>query len=232
MTLAVVRKDLAVLWASPVPYVSGALFHVVLGLLYLEQLRVRSQAVIQPLFPLAGLLLLAMIPLVTMRAFAEEERSGTLDLLLAVPVGVGRLVVGKWLAAVVTVAVVAAPALLFAGLLGWWGDPDPGPVITGYLGLLLLTAAVSAVGVLTSTLTSSQPVAAMTAFFVVLLLWFAHVGADQVSETGLLGHFSLSERLRGFAGGGIDVADTVFLCCLAAGSLLLAVMAVHVRRER
>jgi hypothetical protein len=83
MTQAVIRKDLVVLWSSPIPYVVGALFHLALGMLFVDQLAVRRQAVIQPLFPLAGFLLLVMAPLLTMRSFAEEARTGTLDVLQA-----------------------------------------------------------------------------------------------------------------------------------------------------
>src|SRR5204863_9933456 len=105
VTLAVFRKELAVLWASPVPYMTGALFHVVLGLLYVDQLAGRGQAVIQPLFPIAGFLLLLVVPLLAMRTMAEEIRSGTLDVLQVGRLPSGPLLVGKWLAVWVTTVV-------------------------------------------------------------------------------------------------------------------------------
>ena len=232
MIRAVVRKELAVTWASPVPYVTGALFHAVLGILFVDQLNAGDQAVIQPLFPLAGFLLLAMVPLVTMRALADEERTGSLDVLLAVPVPTGRLVVGKWLAALATVIVVVAPAALFAGLLALYGSPDTGPILSGYLGLVLLAAVLAAVGVLGSSLTSSLPVAAMAAFFVSLLLWFAGSAGQGVGSAGLLGRLSLSERLRAFSGGGIETGDLAVVVALGAGALVLAVAVVDARRLR
>lgn len=232
MIWAVVRKELGVTWASPVPYVTGALFHVVLGILFVDQLRAHDQALIQPLFPLAGFLLLAMVPLVTMRALADEERTGSLDVLLAVPVATGRLVVGKWLASLVTIAIVVAPAGLFAGLLALYGSPDTGPIFSGYLGLLLLAAVLAAVGVLGSSLTSSLPVAAMSAFFFSLLLWFAGSTGDDLPSSGLLGRLSLSERLRAFSGGGIETGDLFVLVALAVGALVLAVAVVDARRLR
>jgi ABC-2 type transport system permease protein len=227
---AVARKDLAVLWLSPVPYVVGALLHLVLGFLYVNQLHVRAQAVIQPLFPIAGFLLLAMTPLLTMRSFAEELRTGTLDLLQAVPVRGRQLVVGKWLACWSTAVAVTTPAVLFGVLLHWWGDPDSGPMVTGFVGLALFSGALSALGVLASTLTASQPVAAMVAFFASLLLWFAHVGSETLA-TGVLASLSLSERLRAFAGGAVDSADAGFLVLLAAGCLVLAAAVVNGRRS-
>lgn len=232
MTRAVLRKELAVLWASPIPYVVGALFHLTVGLLYVNQLQGRNQAVLQPLFPLAGFLLLLLAPLIAMRSFAEESRTGTLDVLLAVPVPARPLVLGKWLACWITTVVVVAPAGLFVLLLALWAEPDFGPAIAGFLGLALLAAAVSGVGVAASALSSSQPVAAVVAFIAGLLLWFSYAGSGTVSLGGLLLRLSLSERLRGFAGGAIDSADAGYFAVLAAASLVVAAIAVGGRRLR
>lgn len=232
MTRAVLRKDMAVLWSSPIPYVVGALLHVALGMLYVDQLEVRRQAVLQPLFPLGGFLLLVMVPLLTMRAFAEEARTGTLDLLQAVPVRTRPLVVGKWLAAWVTAVAVFAPALLFVLLAAWWGDPDPGPIVAGFAGLTLFAGALAGVGVLASSLTSSQPVAAIAALFLSLVFWFADVADDAPTAGSLLVRFSLRERLRSFASGVIDTSDVAWFLLVLVGALLLAAQAVETRRLR
>ena len=232
MTRAVLRKDLVALWTSPIPYVVGALFNLVLTTLYVNELEVRQQALIQPLFPLAGFLLLALVPVVTMRSFAEEAKTGTLDLLLAVPVRPGPLVAGKWLAAWLTVVVAAAPSAVFALLLHRWGEPDGGPILAGFLGLTLLVGAVSGLGVLASTFTSSQPVAAMVTLFTGLLLWFAHVGADSLSSGTVFLHLSVSERLRSFAGGVVDLSDVAFFAVLAAAALLVSAAVLDGRRLR
>ena len=220
------------MWTSPIPYVVGALLHLAVGLLYVDQLEARGQAVIQPLFPLAGFLLLVMAPLLTMRSFAEEARTGALDLLQAVPVRGRYLVAGKWLAAWVTSVVVFAPAALFVGLLYLWGTPDAGPIAAGFLGLLLLTAALTAVGVLASSVTVSQPVAAVLALFITLLFWFVDVASDTPQADSLLLRFSLRERLHSFAGGIVDSADVTFFVILLAAALALAVQAVEGRRLR
>jgi ABC-2 type transport system permease protein len=229
---AVVRKDLAVLWASPIPYSVGALLHLALGLLYIDQLEVRRQAVLQPLFPLAGFLLLVMVPLITMRSVAEEARTGTLELLEAIPVRPRHLVVGKWIASSVTGLLTFAPALLLVLFVARWGDPDPGPVVSGFFGLALLTVALAAVGVLASSLTASQPVAAVLTLFVSLLFWFADVADDAPATGSVLQRFSLRERLHGFAAGVIDSADVAYFVLLAAAGLLLGVQALAARRLR
>lgn len=220
------------LWGSSLPYVVGAAFHAVLGTLAVNQLEVRGQAVIQPLFPVAGFLLLFAVPVLTMRAVAEEARAGTLDLLLAIPVAARPLVVGKWLSAWLSSLVVLAPAALFVGLLQMWGDPDEGPAVTGFVGLVLLAAALAALGVLASSVTSSQPVAAMVGTFGVLVLWFAHAGPAGLSSGSVLASLSFSERLRTFAGGAIDLADVGFFACVTAGCLAAAELAVEARRLR
>ena len=232
MTLAVLRKELATLWASALPYAVGAAFHVVLGILMVNQLEVRAQAVAQPLFPIAGFLLLFALPALTMRTFAEEARTGALDLLLAMPVPPRPLVLGKWLAAWLSALVVLAPAVLIVVLVELWGEPDRGPVVSGFLGLALLCAALAGIGVLASSVTSSQPVAALLAVFGVLVLWFAGVGTTAVGTGGLLSSLSLSDRLRTFADGAVDTGDIGYFVGVAAGCLALAALAVDLRRLR
>lgn len=232
MIRAIVRKDLASTWASPAPYIVGATFQAVIGLLMVDQLAVRGQAVIQPLFPLAAFLLLLMVPALTMRSFAEEAETGTLDLLEVVPVPTTRMVLAKWLAGWTTSLVVLAPAVVFVVMVNLWGDPDHGPVVTGFLGLVLLAGAASAIGVLTSSCTESQPIAAMTAIFVSVAAWFAHLGDAAVGDGGLLAAVSFSERLRLFAGGAVDTGDVVFFAGVIVAALTIATTLIDLRRIR
>ena len=231
VVLAVTRKDLASLWASPLPWVAGAAFQAVLGLLVVDQLALRQQAVVQPLFPIAGLLLVITVPVVTMRAFAEESRTGSLDLLLLVPVRPAPLVVAKWLAAWLTCVALVLPAILYAWLAALWGDPDLGPVVTGFAGLAVLVAALAAIGVLASSATASPPVAALTAVMAGLVLWFAGA-ATGGAGAGPLATISLSERLRTFAAGAIDTGDAAFLVALVVGALVTAATVLDLRRLR
>lgn len=232
MTRAVLRKDLASLWVSSVPYIVAALFHLVLGVLYVNQLEARDQAVFQPLVPIAGFLLVLTVPLITMRTLSDEARTGTLDVLQAIPVRTGPLVAGKWLAAWLTVVGILAPLGVTVALVSWFGDPDAGPVIGGLVGLVLLAGTLCGIGVLASSLTSSQPVAAMASLFVTLLVWFAHVGSESLSAGSVLARLSLSERLRLFAGGAIDSGDVVYLVAVAVAASAMAALAVDARTLR
>jgi ABC-2 type transport system permease protein len=229
---AVLRKDLAVTLASPIPWIAGALFHLVLGLLFVSELVARRLALIQPMFPLAGFLLLILVPIVTMRSLAEEARTGTLDLLQAIPVSTAKLVVGKWLAAWATTLLIIATAGAAVVVVSVFGDPDPGPATTGFLGLAMMSAALTGIGVFASSMTKAQPVAAVFGFFIGLILWFAHIGSNVLVTGAVLAHLSISERLRSFAAGVIDTGDIAFLLILTAGSLVLAATAVDARRLR
>lgn len=232
MTRAIFVKELKVLWASPLPFVLGAVMNATLGVLGWSQISVRGQAVFQPLVPIAGFLLLLVAPILAARIVAEELRSGTLEVLLAIPVRRGALVAGKYAAVALTLLVIVAPVLLFAVLLSIYGDPDPGPVVSGLVGLVLLAAALAGIGLFSSSTTSSQPVAAIVGLFVVLLLWFAHTGSDALPVGGFLGGFSISERLRSFAGGVIDLSDVAFFASLALGAVVASAGAIEVRRWR
>lgn len=225
-------KELKVLWASPLPYVLGAVFNATFGVLAWSQITERGQAVFQPLVPIAGFLLLLVSPIAASRVFSEEIRTGTLELLLAIPVRRAVLVVGKYVAVLVTMLALAAPMLLFVLLLSLYGDPDTGPVVAGLIGLVLFSAALSAVGVLASSLTASQPVAAIVGVFAVLLLWFAHTGSDALPTGAFLGAFSISERLRTFAGGLVDLGDVAFFLVVVVVMLSAAGVAVESRRWR
>lgn len=229
---ALAAKDLAVLWTSPLPYVGGAVFHALLGLLYVSQLETRQQALIQPLFPVAGFLLVVVVPVLTMRAFADETKAGSLDLLVAAGVPTPVLVIAKWLAAWITALAILAPSLLFVVLLHLYGNPEPGPIIAGYLGVVLLTAILTAVGVLASASTTAAPVAATATLFVAMVLWFVHIGNDSIVVNATVTRFSLSERMRSFAGGGIDTGDLTFFVLGTVAAVALTAVVLRARRLR
>jgi ABC-2 type transport system permease protein len=228
--LTVAAKDLRSLVSSPIPWVAGAVFHAVVGLLYVDQLAGRGQAVVQPLFPIAAFLLLAVASLVTMRSIADEARSGTLELLEAADVSPAALAVGKWLAAWLTTLVVLLPLGLAIVLVGQWGDPDLGVVEAGFIGLAALSAAACGIGVLASSLTSSQPVAAALSFFVTALAWFSTAAPG--GEAGPLARLSFSERVRSAAGGALDSADLGLFVVVTAVAVAGAWLALRARRLR
>jgi len=230
MIWATVRKELVSLWTSPVPYVVGALVSGAVGVLFVDTLRAREQAVFQPMVPLAGFLILAVAPALSMRTLADESRSGTLDVLLASGASAARLVLAKWIATVVTLVALLLPLSVHAALLLWWGEPDVAPMVTGAIGLILLAALATAVGVAASSLTSSLPVAAMGSFVVLLLAWFIHPSPESASLRTLSARLSLSDRVRGLASGAIDTGSVAFFVTTTVVCLIVARAAVARRR--
>lgn len=230
MTRAVLRKELATLWTSPVPWVAGAALQAVVSILFVDQLQARAQAVVQPLFPIAGLLTVVAVPVLAMRAFTEEKRSGGLDVMLAARVPAVPLAAGKFLAAWLTALTILLPSLVLAWLTALWGDPDPGPVISGFIGLALLAGAMSAMGVLASATTSSQTLAALVTILAGLVLWFVGSATGGSSLARALGSVSLSQRMKTFASGGIESGDVVFFLGVAVVGMLAAAVLVQPTR--
>lgn len=230
MIRATLRKELVSLWTSPVPYIVCALVNVAVAVLFIDTLRARQQAVFQPMVPLAGFMVLAVAPALTMRTIAEETRSGTIDVLLASRARIGQLVVAKWLAAALTLVAVFAPISIHAVLLLWWGEPDTAPMRTGLLGLVVLALAATAIGVATSALSSSLPVAAMGAFVVMLLGWFVQPSPSSAALRSLGARLSISERVRGVAGGAVDTGSLGFFGAVTVIGLVVATAAVARRR--
>ena len=134
--------------------------------------------VMRPLFSNMSVVLLFFIPMLTMRLFAEERKSGTIELLLTYPVRDGEVLAGKYLAALALYVLLLALTLLYPGLVAYFTRVEWGPILTGYLGLVLTGAAFLAVGVLVSSLTENQIVAGFGTFGILLAFWIVGWGAE------------------------------------------------------
>lgn len=230
--LATFRKELMITWASPLPWVMGALFHLLWGYLYVNELEARRQALFQPAVPLAAFLLLVIVPVLTMRTLAEERRSGSLDLLLTTRVRPASLVVGKWAATWLSGVILLAPVTAVVVVIERFASFDPGPVLVSLVGLILMAATLTAIGVVVSSCTASLPLAVAGSFLVGLMLWFAGATPSTGDVAALLARVSLSERLATFAAGGFDSADVVFFLVAPLAALLVAATVVGRRRSR
>jgi ABC-2 type transport system permease protein len=180
------------------------------------------------------LLLLLVVPLVTMRLFAEERKLGTMELLWTYPVTDGTLVAGKFLAALSLVVLLVAPTLLYPVVLGVFHPVQPGPVAAGYLGILLLGVAFVACGIAASSLTDSQIVAAMVTYGVLILGWFGTWNEAVAGEGAmrLLLLLSLFDRFYGFASGVIDTRDVAYFLLFTGFFLFVTLRVLHARSWR
>jgi gliding motility-associated transport system permease protein len=216
-------KELGATFTSPIAYAVATVFLVVLGYTFSLTLFFTKVANLTYIFHQMYVLLILLVPLLTMRAFADERRTGTAELLLTAPVADVSIVLAKFLASFALVLALLGASLTYAFVLGRYGDPDWGPIYGGYLALVLLGALLAAVGTLTSSLTENQVVAAAASLGVFLMLWFADsisyllpVPLDLVAiNVSLIGHFTP------FVSGSMFLSDVGYYVSLALLALFL-----------
>ena len=227
--LVICRKELGSYFASPIAYILLTLFGVIFGWFFWTMLGQfitygleaqmsgsyypmnLNEQVIRPLLSDVAVIGLFFIPMISMRLFAEEKRSGTIELLATSPIRDIEIVMGKWLASVVLYACLLLFTAINFAFLFRYGHPDWKPMLVAYLGLLLQAGGLLAVGTFISTLTKNQIIAGAVTFGVCLLLWV--VGwADYETATWahVLSYFSVVNHFESFARGVLDSKDAIF----------------------
>jgi len=191
-----------------------------------------TDSVLRPLFSNVSVILLLLMPLVTMRLFAEERRAGTIELLLTYPVRDGAVLVGKYLAGLTLYALMLALTLVYPLLVFYFARVEWGPLATGYLGLLLMGATFLAVGIFASSLTENQIVASIITFGVLLIFWVIGWSSDYLGGTWgrVLSHLSLIEHFDSFAKGVLDTRDVLYYVDFTIVALFLTLRSLEARR--
>jgi ABC-2 type transport system permease protein len=218
-----VQKELHATFTSPIGYAVGAVFLLVLGYTFSLTLFFTKVANLIYIFHQMYVLLILLVPVLTMRAFAEERKTDTLELLLTAPVREIWIVLAKFLAGLALVAGLLVASGAYAVILGLYGEPDWGPIYSGYLALLLLGGLLVSVGMLMSSLTENQVVAAAASLGTFLMLWFADSVAyllpaplDLLAiNLSLLGHFTTVVR------GSVFLSDVAYYVTLSLLALFL-----------
>ncbi len=193
-----------------------------------------NEQVIRPLLTNASVIGLFLIPMITMRLYAEEKRSGTIELLMTSPVRDLEIVLGKWLAALVLYASILGISGINIAILFAFGRPDWKPVLVGFLGLLLQGGCLLAVGIFISTLTRNQIIAGGATFAVCLMLWVLDwVSAyDQSAWAKVVSYLSVVTHFEPFSKGVIDTKDVIFYLSMIFFGLFLTVRSVESLRWR
>jgi len=191
-----------------------------------------TDAVLRPLFSNISVILLLLMPLVTMRLFAEERRSGTIELLLTYPVRDGAVLIGKYLAALGLYALMLAFTLVYPAIVLYFARVEWGPLATGYLGLLLMGATFISVGILASSLTENQIVAAVSTFGALLMFWVIGWSAEYVGGGWgrVLSHLSILDHFDTFARGILDTKDVIYYLNFTLVALFLTHRSLEARR--
>jgi len=235
-TLAIAGREIQAYFVSPIAYVVTAAFLVINSIFFAWYVSNPngSEATMQYLFNPMTTLWLFIAPMLTMRLLAEEQRSGTIELLLTSPVRDWEVVVGKFLGGMALVLVILALSLFYPFIMFRFGNPDPGPIATGYLGLILLTGAMVALGVLASSLTQNQIVAVMVGLVMNLVFWMIEALSDMVGAplSSILTVLSLRPHFPDFTRGIVETRDIIFYLTFIAVALFLASRMVESRRWR
>jgi ABC-type transport system involved in multi-copper enzyme maturation, permease component len=252
--LAIAHKELRAYFASPIAYIVIGFFALLFGWFYIgildwfvrqgmqmgqfgmqgpQNLNINQQ-MIRPLLLNMTVVFLFLLPLVTMRTYAEEKRSGTIELLLTSPLTDMQIVIGKFLGAMALYSAMLAVTLVHFGLLFVYGNPDWKPLAVAYLGLFLFGGCFISVGLFISSLTKNQIVAGAATFGVFLLLWVVDWIGQSLGPTGesLTKYLSMTEHLDDFVKGVIDTKHLVYYVSFITFGLFLTIRSVDAERWR
>jgi len=252
--LAIAQKELKSYFASPIAYIVIGLWALLYGYFFaailhffvqqsmqMSQFGMQgpqsmnvNQQLIRPLLQNVLILILFLMPMVTMRAYSEEKRSGTIELLLTSPLTDWQIILGKFFGAMGLYASMLVVTLIHLGVLFVYGNPEWKPVMTAYLGLLLLGGCFISVGLFISSLTKNQIVAGMATFAVFLLLWiitwigsFSGPTIDQLTQ-----YLSITDHLDDFGKGVLDTTHLIYYLSFITFGLFLTSKSVESERWR
>jgi gliding motility-associated transport system permease protein len=252
--LAIAHKELKSYFASPIAYIVIGLFALLYGYFYTMILYyfVRQsmqmgqfgtagpqamdihQQMLRPLLQNVSILVLFMLPMITMRTYSEEKRSGTIELLLTSPITDFQIIMGKFLGALALYAVMLAVSAIHIAFLFKFGNPEWKPIVTAYLGLLLLGGCFISLGLFISSLTKNQIVAGMLTFAVFLFLWvitwvgsFAGPTVEKITS-----YLSIIEQWDDFGKGVIDTSHLIYYLSFMTFGLFLTAKSVDSERWR
>ena len=176
-------KELKSYFNSPVAYIVIIVFLVIVGWFFTNGFFQYNYATLRAMFDMVPFVFLFFIPAITMRSFSEEKKQGTIELLLTKPVMDYELVVGKFLAAFVLTLIALLPTIIYLAAVIYLGSVDPGPIIGGYLGLILMASVYIGIGILASSLTENQVIAFIISFVVIFAMYMMGKILVQVSPT-------------------------------------------------
>lgn len=228
----IMKRELSAFFASPVAYIVTGLFLAFSGFLFFSTFFLANRAELRNFFSLLPILFAFFVPAITMRLFAEEARSGSLETLMTLPVSGLDAVLGKFLAAFLFTACMLVPTLVYAITAFLLGRPDAGALFCGYLGALFLAAAFCAIGTFASSATKNQIVAFFVAFAISILLamidrFLVILPASVVSQ---LEFVSASVHFESIARGILDTRDLIYFLSLSVFFLGLTARTVDARR--
>ena len=252
----VAKKEIQAYFSSPVAYVVITMFLVLTGYFFYnlfasfstlsfqasvnpaiakqKNLLNVTETVIRPLFGNISMIMLLMMPLLTMRLFSEEKKSGTIELLLTYPITDMEVIMGKFIACFTVFFIMILPTLTYPILVMAYGQPELGPILSGYIGIFLMGAAFISLGVFTSSITENQIIAATLSFGMLLIFWMMGYSVQMAGPTlgRLIMNISLINHIQGFAKGVIDTADIIYYGIFVTSFLFLTLRVLESKKWR
>lgn len=226
----IASREIKSYFISPVAYVVITLFLLIAGYFFSIILFITQQPSIAPASYNIIITFLLLIPLLCMRLFSEEKKSGTIEVLLTKPVRDGEVVLGKFLAALIMVAILLGLTFFYILLIMSVGQVDWPATATVYLGMFLLGMAFVSLGLFASALTKNQIIAAVLGFVFLLLMWLINAASSYIgSEGGMLDYLALSTHFSDFVKGVIDLRDVVYYLSFSVFFLYLTVKILEMR---
>ena len=243
-TWAIIRRELIAYFSSPLAYVVMTAFLLMQGYIFyliVSFLNNPQTPAMTPLRLFFGgtiffwLFLLFVVPVITMRLIAEERRSGTIEVLLTSPVSEAQVVVGKFTAVLIFYVALWLPTILYVVVLKRNSEIDLGPVVAGYIGVLLLGFLFLSVGTLASTLSNNQLIAAIIAFAAMVALFSIGLVEQLLTSSffkAVLAHMNLWTQMDDFAKGIVDTRHVVYQLSVGVLFLFLATKSLEVKKWR
>jgi ABC-2 type transport system permease protein len=248
--LAIAQKEIRSYFSSPIGYVIVGLFALLFGWFFYaylgffvknsEQMMMQgrppnlNQDMIRSVLLNSAVIILFIMPMITMRTYSEEKRSGTIELLLTSPVSDVEIILGKFFGAMGLYAAMLGVTVLYMAILFWFGNPEWKPIAAGYLGLLLMGGCFISMGLLVSSLTKNQIVAGVSTFALFLFLWVINWIGESAGPTGreIVSYLSITEHFDDFARGVIDTKHLIYYLSFITFGLFLTAKSVDSERWR
>ena len=228
--LAIMRRELKIYFTTPIAYIVIILFLTIAGIWFFKDFFYENQADLRDFFEFLPALFIFIIPAITMRLFSEEKNSGSIEILMTLPVTSNHVVLGKFFAAVMFIVIMLVPTLFYAITVELTGSPFYGQLIGGYIGAVLLGCAYAAIGILMSSITRYQIIAYFATLAVCGFLWLVDKFMIFIPQTfRFVQNFSSDYHFQNIAKGVIDSRDVLYFATIVIISLLITVRVIEER---
>ncbi len=232
--LSIFQREMKAYFDSPIAYVVIIVFLLVTGWFFTTNFFMVGQADMRVAFSIIPFIFIFITPAITMRLISEERKSGTIELLVTMPIKDTEIILGKYLASVVLLGAMILPTIIYAITISMLGDMDLGPVIGGYLGLILMGAGYLAIGAFGSSLTDSQVVAFIVSWLMVFVFFLLDKMLFLLPNwlVSAVEYLSIEHHFQNISRGVIDTRDIIYYLSLITLALFLAARSLAARRWR